>query len=202
MKKILVASNNQHKISEIKEILNGLEVELYSLKDLEIDIDVVEDKETFMENAQKKAREIYSYLKERSLGDYMVMADDSGLSVDILGGEPGVYSARYAGIHGDSVKNNQKLLKNLEGVPFENRKARFICVVVLIASDKEEIKVTGESEGYIIEELKGQGGFGYDPIFYVPEFQKTFAEMSSEEKNAISHRGRALEKLKEALSSL
>lgn len=202
MKNILVASNNQHKLIEIREILKDMAIKVYSLKDLNIDIDPVEDGDTFMANALKKAREIASYIEENSLGDYMVLADDSGLSVDALNGEPGVYSARYAGVHGDSQKNNQKLLAKLKDVPYEDRKARFICAVALILPGKQPIMVQGESEGYIIDDGKGRGGFGYDPIFFVPEFNKTFAEMTSEEKNSISHRGRALEKLKQALTML
>lgn len=202
MKNLVVASNNAHKIGEIREILKEDNIEVFSLKDLGIDIDVVEDGDTFMENAYKKAKEIYDYIVENKLGDYMVMSDDSGLSVDILKGEPGVYSARYAGEHGNSEKNNEKLLKNLKEVPYEDRKARFICAMVLIDGENKIIKVQGEAEGYIIDNATGGGGFGYDPIFYVPEFKKTFAEMSSEDKNAISHRGKALNKLKKELNSL
>lgn len=202
MKNLVVASNNAHKIGEIREILKEDNIEVFSLKDLGIDIDVVEDGDTFMENAYKKAKEIYDYIVENKLGDYMVMSDDSGLSVDILKGEPGVYSARYAGEHGNSEKNNEKLLKNLKEVPYEDRKARFICAMVLIDGENKIIKVQGEAEGYIIDNATGVGGFGYDPIFYVPEFKKTFAEMSSEDKNAISHRGKALNKLKKELNSL
>lgn len=202
MKKLVVASNNAHKIGEIREILKEDNIQVFSLKDLGIDIDVVEDGDTFMENAYKKAKEIYDYIVENKLGDYMVMSDDSGLSVDILKGEPGVYSARYAGDHGNSEKNNQKLLDNLKGVAYEDRKARFVCAMVLIDGENKIIKVQGEAEGYIIDNATGVGGFGYDPIFYVPEFKKTFAEMSSEDKNAISHRGKALNKLKKELNSL
>lgn len=202
MKKLVVASNNAHKISEIREILKEDNIEVFSLKDLGIDIDVVEDGETFMENAYKKAKEIYDFIVENKLGDYMVMSDDSGLSVDILKGEPGVYSARYAGDHGNTEKNNEKLLINLKGIPYEHRKAKFICAMVLIYSEDKSIKVQGEAPGYIIDNPTGMGGFGYDPLFYVPEFKKTFAEMSSEEKNAISHRGKALKELKKQLNSL
>lgn len=202
MKNLVVASNNAHKIGEIREILKEDNIQIFSLKDLGIDIDVVEDGDTFIENAYKKAKEIYDYIVENKLGDYMVMSDDSGLSVDILNGEPGVYSARYAGEHGNSEKNNQKLLKNLKSVAYEERKARFICAMVLIGAENKIIKVQGEAEGYIIDNPTGVGGFGYDPIFYVPEFKKTFAEMNSEDKNAISHRGKALRELKKKLNSL
>lgn len=198
MKKIIVASNNEHKIQEIKEILSGLPFEVISLKEAGIDIDVEETGETFMENAYIKASEIYKLLENKD--EYMVLSDDSGLEVDVLGGAPGVYSARFAGEHGNSKKNNDKLLGLLEGKKYEERKAKFVCAIVLILDQNNSIKVLGESEGYIGDSEKGPAGFGYDPIFYVPEFNKTFAEMTSEEKNSISHRGRALEKLLKELN--
>ena len=201
MKKLVVATNNSHKLQEIREILKDDEIEVLSLKDLNIDIDVVEDKDTFIGNAKKKAVEIYNYIVKNNLGDFMVMADDSGLSVDYLHGAPGVYSARYSGEHGNTAENNKKLLRELQGVPKEKRRAKFVCAIVLVISKDNIITVEGESHGYIIEELKGEGGFGYDPLFYVPEFNKTFAEMQGEDKNAISHRGRALQKLKKELSN-
>jgi XTP/dITP diphosphohydrolase len=193
MKKIVVASNNEHKIEEIKEILAELDVEIISLKEAGINIDVEETGKTFMENALIKAAEIYDVIENKE--EYMVLSDDSGLEVDALGGAPGVYSARFAGEHGNSRKNNDKLLDLLKGKSYSERTARFICAIVLIVDKDNVIKVQGESEGYIGEFEKGPAGFGYDPLFYVPEFSKTFAEMSSEEKNSISHRGRALEKL-------
>ncbi|MGM9972910.1 MAG: XTP/dITP diphosphatase [Clostridiaceae bacterium] len=201
MKKLVVATNNGHKLQEIREILKEDNIEVLSLKDLNIDIDVVEDRDTFTGNAEKKAVEIYDYIVKNNLGDYMVMADDSGLSVDYLKGAPGVYSARYSGEHGNTSENNKKLLRELQGVPKEKRRAKFICAIVLVISPENIISVVGESHGYIIEELKGEGGFGYDPLFYVPEFNKTFAEMQGEDKNAISHRGRALKMLKKELSN-
>lgn len=202
MKKLIVASNNEHKIKEIKEILKDLPLNIRSLKDENIFIDVEEDGETFKENALKKAREIYKFLNKRDEKDFIVMSDDSGLVVDILNGEPGVYSARYAGEHGDSKKNNEKLLKKLSTFSIEERKAYFICLVALINESGKELTVEGKSYGYIIENLKGNEGFGYDPIFFVKEFNKTFAEMMPEEKNSISHRGKALEKLKQEILQL
>lgn len=202
MKKLIVASNNEHKIKEIKEILKDLPLNIRSLKDENIFIDVEEDGETFKENALKKAREIYKFLNKRDEKDFIVMSDDSGLVLDILNGEPGVYSARYAGEHGDSKKNNEKLLKKLSTFSIEERKAYFICLVALINESGKELTVEGKSYGYIIENLKGNEGFGYDPIFFVKEFNKTFAEMMPEEKNSISHRGKALEKLKQEISQL
>ncbi|SFB45208.1 XTP/dITP diphosphatase [Clostridium frigidicarnis] len=202
MKKLIVASNNEHKIKEIKEILKDLSLDIRSLKDENIFIDVEEDGKTFKENALKKAREIYKFLNNRNEKDFIVMSDDSGLVVDILNGEPGVYSARYAGEHGNSKKNNEKLLKKLSEFSIEERKAYFICLVALINQEGKELTIEGKSYGYITENLKGNEGFGYDPIFFVKEFNKTFAEMTPEEKNSISHRGKALEKLKEEISQL
>lgn len=192
MNKIVVASNNDHKIKEIKEILQELPFEVISMKEAGIDIEVEENGLTFMENAYKKAKEIYTVINSK---DYFVMSDDSGIAVDVLGGAPGVYSARYAGEHGNSKKNNEKLLFELKGKKFEERKARFVCAIVLIGLGEEAIKVQGEVEGYVIDEERGNDGFGYDPLFYIPKYNKTFAEMGPDEKNSMSHRGRALEAL-------
>lgn len=192
MKKIIVASNNEDKIKEIKDILRDLAYEIISLKEANILVEVEEDGTTFLANAYKKAKEIYKLRP-----DCMVLSDDSGLMVDILNGAPGVYSARYAGEHGNSKKNNEKLLYELKGKKFEERKAKFICAMVLIVSNEQVIKVQGEVDGYITEEEKGKDGFGYDPLFYIEEYNKTFAEMSSDDKNKISHRANALKKLKE-----
>ncbi|MEN8079219.1 XTP/dITP diphosphatase [Clostridioides difficile] len=199
MKKIILASNNQKKIKEIKEILNGLQYEVYSLNDMNIDIDVEEDGITFEENAEKKATEIYKYLKAKGEENFIVLSDDSGLEVDCLNGAPGVYSARYAGEHGNDHKNNIKLLEEMKEFKGKDRSARFVCVIALVNENGEVKTVRGEAEGYIIEELKTEGGFGYDPLFFYEGFNKTFGEASPEEKNAISHRGNALKKLKEML---
>ncbi|NLZ47962.1 MAG: XTP/dITP diphosphatase [Clostridiales bacterium] len=200
MKKLLVASNNQHKIKEIKEILRDIPVEILGLKEAGIDIDVEENGNTFMENAYIKAKAIYDLLDNKE--DYLVMSDDSGLAVDALNGAPGVYSARFAGEHGNSKKNNEKLLSMLEGIEFEKRTARFICAIVLLYGGEQALKVVGEVEGYITDKEYGKDGFGYDPLFYTKEFNKTFAELTAEEKNSISHRGRALEQLKKGLEKL
>ena len=197
MKKLIVASNNDHKIKEIKEMLSQFPFEVLSLKEANINIDVEETGITFMENADIKASEIFKIAH----GD-MVLADDSGLSVEALNGAPGVFSARFAGEHGDTKANNEKLLHLLEGIRDEDRKAKFVCAMVLIINEDEVVKVQGESEGIITAEFRGEEGFGYDPLFFVPEYKKTFAQMSSEEKNAISHRGRALDKLKSELERL
>lgn len=202
MKKFILASNNAHKIKEIKEILKDFDFEILSLKEAGIDIDVEEDGKTFEENSFKKADEIRKYLVSQGEYDFIVMADDSGLEVEYLNGEPGIYSARYAGEHGNDAKNNEKLLNELKGIKEENRKANFICVIVAVTDKREKIVAEGKSYGIILEELSGNEGFGYDPLFFVPEYKKTFAEMTSDEKNAISHRGRALEKLKSKLKDL
>ena len=196
MKRLVIASNNQHKISEIKEMLKDFPFEIVSLKEAGINVDVEENGTTFIKNAHIKAIEIYRLLGDGS----MVMADDSGLMVDILNGEPGVYSARYGGEHGNDKRNNEKLLLNLKGIKEEDRKAKFVCAIELIVDEENIISVQGESYGYITEEERGKEEFGYDPLFYVPKFKKTFAEMSSEEKNSISHRGEALKMLKKELT--
>ncbi|SHJ69728.1 XTP/dITP diphosphohydrolase [Clostridium cavendishii DSM 21758] len=201
MKKVIVASNNEHKVKEIKEILNNLNVEIVSLKDAGIFIDVEEDGKTFEENAYKKAKVITEYLLENGESNFIVMSDDSGLEVECLNGEPGVYSARYAGEHGNSEKNNEKLLNNLRGVEKEQRGASFVCSIVLITDNLEEIKVEGRTHGEITETYSGSSGFGYDPIFFVKDFNKTFAQMTSKEKNLISHRGKALNKIRAALEN-
>lgn len=196
MKKFILASNNAHKVKEIKEILKDFDFEILSLKEAGIDIDVEEDGKTFEENSFKKADEIRKYLVSKGENNFIVMADDSGLEVDYLNGAPGIYSARYAGEHGNDAENNEKILNELKGVKEEDRKANFICVIVAVTDKGEKIVAEGKSYGVILEELSGNEGFGYDPLFFVPEYKKTFAEMNSDEKNAISHRGRALEKLK------
>ena len=197
MKKIIVASNNEHKIKEIKEILSQLPFEVLSLREANINIDVEETGSTFMDNAELKANEIYK-IADRN----MVLADDSGLVVESLNGAPGIFSARFAGEHSNTKANNEKLLYLLEGEKDEQRKAKFICAMVLIVDEEIIVKVQGEVEGIITAEFSGDEGFGYDPLFFIKEFNKTFAQMTSEEKNSISHRGRALEKLKSELEKL
>ncbi|MGK0468925.1 XTP/dITP diphosphatase [Clostridium sp.] len=197
MKKLIIASNNKHKISEIKQILSQFPLQVLSLKEANINIDVEEIGTTFMENAEIKASEIFKIAH----GD-MVLADDSGLSVEFLNGAPGIFSARFAGEHGNTSKNNEKLLFLLNGKREEQRKAKFICAMVLIINNYEMVKVQGETEGIITDEFRGEEGFGYDPLFFVSEVSKTFAQMSPEEKNAISHRGRALAKLKNEMERL
>lgn len=194
MRKLIIASNNAHKVKEIKAILNEFPIEVISLKEAGIDIEVEENGSTFMENALKKASEIFEISNNA-----MVLSDDSGLMVDVLNGAPGVFSARFAGEHGNDKKNNEKLLKLLEGKSFEKRKAHFVSAIVLIINKEQIIKVQGEVEGYIKEVPAGNGGFGYDPLFYYPEYNKSFGEMSEDTKNSISHRAKALQKLKQEL---
>lgn len=202
MKKLVIASNNLGKIKEIKRILSDIEIDVLSLKDMSIDIDVEEDGLTFEENAKKKSIEIYKELIKKGESNFIIMSDDSGLEVDYLNGEPGVFSARYAGEHGNDKKNNEKLLLNLKGVDYKNRKARFVCQLAII-NDKNEYKsVRGAVEGHILENEKGEGGFGYDPLFFYEPLNKSFAELTMEEKNKISHRGIALQKAKKIIEEL
>lgn len=202
MKRLVLASNNKGKIVEIKRLLEKFPIEVLSLNDIGIDIDVEEDGLTFEENAKKKSVEIYKVLIERGEKDFIVMSDDSGLEVDYLNGEPGVFSARYSGEHGNYKKNNEKLLKNLIGVKKENRKARFVCEIALVTDKSEYFNVKGYVNGIILEDECGEGGFGYDPLFLYEPLDKTFAEISIEEKNKISHRGIALEKVTKILEVL
>ena len=202
MKKLILASNNKKKIKELKEILSDIQVEVKSLNDENIDIDVVEDGTTFEENAKKKAKEIYEFLKSRNEKNFIVLSDDSGLEVDYLNGEPGVYSARYAGGHGEDVKNNEKLLENLNGVPKEKRGAQFVCQIAMFDEYGTYNTVRGEVRGYILEELNGEGGFGYDPLFFYEPFNKSFAQLTSDEKNEVSHRGKALRALQKIIEKL
>ncbi|KZL93428.1 XTP/dITP diphosphatase [Clostridium magnum] len=194
MRKLIVASNNSKKIKEIKEILSKYPVEVVSLKEAGIDVEVEEDGNTFVENAYKKAIEIYKIIPE-----CMVLADDSGLMVDCLGGAPGVYSARFAGEHGNDKKNNEKLLSLLENKEEHEKTAKFVCAIVLVSDYDNLIKVEGELEGVILDRERGENGFGYDPIFYVPKYEMTCAEMNSDLKNVISHRAKAFEKLEEQI---
>lgn len=189
MKSLVIASNNEDKIREIKEILSDLNLDLKSLKDFPEIPEIVEDGQTFEENALKKARQAFSILQTP------ILSDDSGLEVYALNMQPGVYSARFAGEPKDYQKNNQKLLKLLEDYSDNDRKARFRCVVVLKTFETEQI-VEGFCTGRIINELRGSGGFGYDPLFIPDGYQQTFAELSQEVKNKISHRGSAFNQIK------
>lgn len=192
--KIVVATKNQGKMREIKDILSDEKYEVLSMSDLGIDAEVEENADTFTGNATKKAVEIMKLCNE------ITLADDSGLVVEALNGAPGVYSARYAGEHGDDLQNNLLLLKNMENET--NRKAKFVCAMALAFPDGKTINVEGEFHGLIDYEMKGTGGFGYDVLFYLPEYGMTSAEISSEEKNKISHRSKALQLIKDKLQEI
>lgn len=190
MSRLIIGTNNAHKVVEIKAILGDFYDEILSLKEAGIELDVEEDGQTLQENAVKKA------VEAAKITGCDTLADDTGLLVDALRGAPGVYSARYAGEDATYEDNNKKLLKELESE--EDRSARFECVMAL-AKDGEVIVAKGAVHGSITKELQGENGFGYDPLFYSDELKKTFAQASSEEKNAISHRARALSALREKL---
>jgi len=191
--KAILASNNKHKLEEIHEILKDFNYELLSMKDAGLDIDIVEDGDTFEANSLIKAKAVVKELNT------IAIADDSGLMVDALDGAPGIYSARYAGEHGNDLKNNEKLLKDLETVEPKDRTAKFVSVITMLFPDGETIVARGEAPGVIGYEYKGDNGFGYDPLFVDDVSGKTFAELSSEEKNERSHRAKALEILKKKL---
>ncbi len=197
--KLILASRNKKKIREVEALLaQYIEgVQILSLDDIGFEGDIEEDGTTFEENALIKARTAMKAADDR----IAAIADDSGLSVDALNGAPGVYSARYAGGHGDDAANNALLLRNLATVPSHERTARFVCCIACVFPDGREITVRGETEGRIIDDARGDGGFGYDPYFYYEPYGKTFAELTAEQKNAISHRGKAVAKLAEALKS-
>lgn len=189
--KIIFATGNENKMREIRMILSDLGMPIVSMKEAGIDIDVVEDGTTFEENALIKATAI---VKEAP--NCIVLADDSGLEIDYLNKEPGIYSARYAGVDTSYDIKNNLLLKRLEGVPDEKRTARFVCAVAAAFPDGSTEVVRGTIEGIIGHEIAGQNGFGYDPIFYLPEYGCTTAEFSPEKKNELSHRGKALREMR------
>ena len=191
--KIIFATGNMGKIREVREILSDLGMEVVSMKEAGIHAEITEDGKSYEENALIKAREIAKYTNA------IIMADDSGLEIDYLNGEPGIYSARYLGEDTSYSVKNKNLMDRLEGVPDEKRTARFVCAIAAVMPDGRELTTRGIIEGRIGYEEAGENGFGYDPIFYVPEFGRTTAQLSPEEKNAISHRGKALRKMKELL---
>ena len=193
MTKIILASNNKGKIKEVKEICKDMQVEIVSMKEAGIDIDIEENGTTFEENALIKAEAVMKLTGE------LTIADDSGLEVDYLNKEPGIYSARYMGEDTSYHIKNASLIERLNGVPDEKRTARFVCAVAAAFPDGSVKTVRGTMEGRIGYEEKGENGFGYDPIFYLPEYGCTSAELSGEEKNKISHRGKALRAIKDEL---
>ena len=193
LERIVFATGNKGKIKEIQMILADLGVEVITMKEAGIEIDIVEDGKTYEENAMIKARAVAKHT------DAIVMADDSGLEIDYLNNEPGIYSARYMGEETSYRIKNANLIERLNGVPDEQRTARFVCAIAAVLPDGRELTTRGIIEGRIGYEEKGTNGFGYDPIFYVPRFGKTTAELSEEEKNQVSHRGNALMLMKEEL---
>lgn len=193
MRKIIFATGNEEKMREIREILVSLPVEVLSMKEAGIQADIIEDGKTFEENAVIKAKAI------AQLSEEIVLADDSGLVIDYLNGEPGIYSARYMGEDTSYRIKNENLIQRLEGVPDEERTARFVCAIAAAFPDGTVLTTEGTVEGRIGYEEKGENGFGYDPIFYLPEYGCTTAQLTEEKKNEISHRGKALRKMVEKL---
>lgn len=194
--KIVAATNNKHKVSELTALFENTDTELVTLKEIGFTDEIIEDGSTFLENARIKAMAVHKATGLASI------ADDSGLCVDALGGEPGIYSARYAsedGENSDDIKNNEKLLGKLCDIPENERTARFVSALCFIDADGSEVSAIGKCEGIITREARGEGGFGYDPLFFFPSFGKTFGELSAEEKNLVSHRANAVKMLKEKL---
>ena len=195
-KRIIFATGNAHKMVEIKSILKDLGMPIYSMKEVGINIDIVEDGTTFEENALIKARAIAKVMPED-----IVLADDSGLEIDYLDKAPGIYSARFLGEDTPYIEKNTIILEKLKGVKDKDRTARFVCTIAAVFPGGREEVVRGTIEGIIGHEIEGENGFGYDPIFYVPEMGCTTATMSPEKKNELSHRGNALRKMKRILES-
>ncbi|MDE7044499.1 MAG: XTP/dITP diphosphatase [Acetatifactor sp.] len=193
MGRIVFATGNAGKIREINAIMEDTGMEVISMKDAGIRIEIEENGSTYEENALIKARAV------AALTEDIVMADDSGLEIDHLDKEPGIHSARYLGEDTSYHVKNADLIRRMEGVPDEQRTARFVCAIAAVLPDGRELTVRATIEGRIGYEEKGTNGFGYDPIFYVPEFQKTTAELTEAEKNEVSHRGKALRLMKEEL---
>ena len=196
MDKIVFATANEGKVKEIKEILKDFPIEVVSMKEMGITAEIEENGATFEENSLIKARALVK------LTGLPALADDSGLEVDYLNGEPGIYSARYLGRDTDYDYKNNYIIDKLSGAKGEERSARFVCVISLVLPDGREFVERGVVEGLIGYEQKGENGFGYDPIFYLPEYGKTSAELPPEEKNRISHRGKALTAMKKLIVTL
>lgn len=201
MTDILLASKNRHKIAELETILSQTlpDIHVHSLGEVGFEGDIEENGTTFSENALIKALAAQEAARAAGRDTWLCVGDDSGLAVDALNGAPGIFSARYAGEHGNDRKNNEKLLGAMADIPDGKRTARFICCLALVFPDGRKVMAEGRCEGSITREAAGEGGFGYDPVFYVPECGKTFSELTSEQKNAISHRGAAIRNLAEKL---
>lgn len=190
--KIVFATGNKNKMKEIRKILGGLGMEIQSMSEAGVEGDVEENGSSFAENSMIKARAVAAELKAKGEEDCIVLADDSGLEIDYLNGEPGIYSARYMGHDTPYSEKNAAIIERLSGVKDEDRTARFVCAISAVLPDGRELSTLGKMEGRIGYEIAGENGFGYDPIFFLPEYGKTSAEISEDEKNAISHRGKAL----------
>ena len=202
--RIVFATGNEGKMREIRSILGSLGTEILSMKEAGVDGDIVEDGTTFAENSMIKARGVYELIKkadEEAAKETIVLADDSGLEVDYLNKEPGIYSARYMGKDTSYVEKNNNIIERLSGVPDEKRTARFVCAISAVLPNGKELSTIGNMEGRIGYEIAGTGGFGYDPIFFLPQYGKTSAEISADEKNAISHRGQALREMAQLLKA-
>lgn len=195
--RLIIASNNAHKVREIRQIVGRYFSDMSTLREAGLEIDVLEDGEIFQENAVKKAEEVLA----AAPGFDAALADDSGLMVDALGGAPGVHSARYAGEGHNDAENNRKLMADMRDVPDGQRSCRFASAIALARRGKATLTVIGYAEGTLLREARGQNGFGYDPYFLYPPLGKTFAELSAEEKNAVSHRSRSLALLEQALEA-
>lgn len=193
MNKIIFATSNEGKMKEIRLILRDLDAEVLSMKEAGIEIDIIEDGKTFEENAVIKAKAVSAYT------DAIILADDSGLEVDYLEKQPGVYSARFMGEDTPYSIKNQAIIDKLKNAQGEERSARFVCVIAAVLPDGEVLTTMGTIEGMIADQEEGEGGFGYDPILYLPEYKTTTAGLPIEIKNQISHRGKALELMKEKL---
>ena len=196
--RIIFATGNEGKMKEIRMILADMKLPIQSMKEADIHIDIEENGQSFEENALIKARAVATAAQQKGI-QAVVLADDSGLEIDYLNKEPGIYSARYMGEDTSYHIKNANLVERLDGVEDEKRTARFVCVIAAVCPDGSEHVTRGTIEGRIGYEEKGENGFGYDPIFYLPQYGKYSAELSSDEKNAISHRGEALRRIREVL---
>lgn len=190
VEKLLIATKNEGKAREYRSLFEPKGFEVITLNDIPEKIEIEENGTTFVENATIKAKALADKYQ------VLALADDSGLAIDQLNGEPGIYSARYAGDHDDEA-NKQKVLTKLEGVPREKRTAHFHCAIVVCAPNKPKLVAQGQVDGVILTAPQGEGGFGYDPLFYYPPFEKSFAQLTMEQKNSVSHRGRAVNELME-----
>lgn len=198
--RIVFATGNKDKMREIHEIMDHLGMDIVSMREANVYEDIEENGSNFAQNAAIKASAIAKALRMRNDMESIVLADDSGLEIDALGGEPGIYSARYLGKDTPYPEKNRKILDRLSGVPEEKRTARFVCAIAAVLPNGKILTTVQTMEGRIAHEISGENGFGYDPIFFLPQFDKTSAEISAEEKNSISHRGKALRGMEHMLA--